>query len=171
MNNKIVIHISGMDADIARNPLDIPVVIIDFDNYADLPNMGADNAMIKCPKCLKNGSQVIWNAATWDFFGDPDTVNNRIQNAEPGSQFTCAYCYEPSTAEELGLVPNESTIQTPATEKNQSDLKCPKCLANAENIGGAFVEAGEWDGKRYELEADVHQYRCRNSECGREFFI
>ncbi|OMF76792.1 hypothetical protein [Paenibacillus glucanolyticus] len=169
MNNKIVIHISGIDADIARNPLDIPVVIIDFDNYAELPNMGAENAMIQCPKCQHNGSQFKWNAATCDSSGDPDTVDTRIQNAEPGSQFTCPYCFEPSTTEELGLIPTEST--TPATEKNQSYLICPKCLSVAENIGGAFVESGEWDGKRYELEADVHRYRCRNWKCGREFFI
>lgn len=168
MNKNIVIHASGGVADIVRNPLEIPVVIIDFDNYAALPNMGSDDAMIECPKCLENGSQVIWNAATWDFIGDPDT---RIQNAEAGSQFTCAYCYESSTAEELGLIPNESTVQTPATEKNQSNLKCPKCVSDAEHIDGAFVESGAWDGMRYELEADVHRYRCRNSECGSEFFI
>jgi hypothetical protein len=52
-----------------------------------------------------------------------------------------------------------------------TNMKCRKRLSEAINIGEAFVESGEWDGKNYELEATVHRYLCLNTECGKEFFF
>lgn len=67
--------------------------------------MGATDAFINCPHCGTNGSQFEWNVATADDFGvDSDTVFTRIQQPELESFFTCAYCYEISTTEELGLL-------------------------------------------------------------------
>lgn len=117
MNSTIVIHINGGVADIVNNPEESPVVVINFNNYATLPNMGMDNEIIQCPKCQHNGSQIDWNTATCDDFGgDPDTVFTRIQDAEADSQFTCAYCYETSTTEELGLIPAKPLADAPAAE-------------------------------------------------------
>ncbi|MBD7970328.1 hypothetical protein [Paenibacillus gallinarum] len=172
MNNTLVIHINGGVTDIVNNPEESPVVVINFNNYATLPNMGMDNEKIRCPKCQHNGSQIDWNTATCDdVSGDHYTVFTRIQDAESESQFTCAYCYETSTTEELGLKPVEPLDNAHATDENSDDLKCPKCLSHAENIGSGFIESGEWNGKNYEMEKSVDQYRCGNTECGKEFFL
>ncbi|SFJ64386.1 hypothetical protein SAMN02799624_05338 [Paenibacillus sp. UNC496MF] len=173
MDKSIVIHVNGGVAEVASNPFEVPVVIIDFDNSRELPDLGTSDANIICPKCKHAGSQLEWNAATHDDFsgGDPDAVFVRIQHATAGTEFTCAYCYQTSTTEEIGLTPIEPLESESSAVENPDDLKCPKCLSDAENVSGAFVEAGEWDGKSYELEVNVHRYRCRNAECAKEFFF
>lgn len=106
MESTIVIHVKSGVAEIANNPEEQSIVVIYFDKYATLPNMGDQNALIECPKCQHHGSQFDWNVATCDDFCDyPGTHFTRIQNAESGYYFTCAYCSETSTTEELGLIP------------------------------------------------------------------
>jgi formate dehydrogenase maturation protein FdhE len=54
----------------------------------------------------------------------------------------------------------------------QEALYCPKCgNKTAISVGGGFVEAGEWDGSRYEFEGNVDRYQCSNQDCGKEFYI
>ncbi|MFD0591042.1 hypothetical protein ACFQZE_23890 [Paenibacillus sp. GCM10027627] len=53
----------------------------------------------------------------------------------------------------------------------KSDPACPACVFPAEQIGSAFVEHGEWDGRQYEGEYDVKRFECTNSKCKKVFFI
>lgn len=112
-----------------------------------------------------------WNVATCDDSGGPDIAFTRIQHAEAGFQFICAYCYEVSTTEELGSIPTEPTAVAPGPEKSSDDLKCPKCQSDTQTIGSGYIESGEWDGENFELEGSVHQYSCLNPKCRKEFFI
>jgi hypothetical protein len=171
MNNSIVIHLRDGAVDIASNPTEESLVVIDFNKYAALPNMGSKHIMIECPKCQQSGSQMDWNVATCDDFGGPDTDFTRIQHAEADFQFTCAYCYEVSTTEELGSIPTEPEVEAPDPEKSSDGLKCPKCLSDIQHNGRGYIEFGKWNGTSYELEGTVHQYSCLNPTCSKEFYL
>jgi hypothetical protein len=44
--------------------------------------------------------------------------------------------------------------------KDKDKVLCPRCGQPSEENGGIFYEKGEWDGKSYDEEANVDEYRC-----------
>jgi hypothetical protein len=70
--------------------------------------------------------------------------------------------------------PGEVAIANIASESNAAEetITCPKCqgIAGDTEFGSeAFVEHGEWEGKRYEVEGNCSAWDC--TECATTFYI
>lgn len=152
MLNGIVIHIYGGDIEMIRNPHDDPYFYLYLDKYKNLSNPGSDHINVYCPKCEISSSQALWNKATCEFFHEGDITKDftRIQHATDGSSFTCAYCFNVSTTQEL-------------------NPKCPFCTCDVKNTGSTVIMKN--DSKESLSDNTVTRYECLNLDCSREFYL
>lgn len=101
--SKTVIHLSGGVAEVVAAPNKQDVVILDFDNYKDMGDMGSDKVKHRCPSCIETSTEFEWNAATIYEWGDIITPMQKTKKlledtyfVPPSWWYTCPRCLKAS---------------------------------------------------------------------------